>query len=208
MPADARRLAWDSRHQAGDFEGQGPNFTLVAGVADVPAGRALELASGSGTNAVWLASRGWRTTAVDWSPVGLANGLAKAEAAGVSVEWLERDLFDWSPPKRSFDLVAIVYLHLPHEERVPVYSRAAAAVAPGGRMLIVGHHPLNATEGVGGPPDTSRLFSAEDVAADLLVADPSLAIERAELVRWVPQPGRGPIDTLLILRRPAQESQS
>ncbi len=203
MKADERRLTWDARHQAGDFEGEGPNSTLEAGVAALPPGRALELASGSGTNAVWLASRGWQMTAVDWSPVGLANGRAKAEAAGLSVEWLERDLLDWSPPRRAFDLVAIVYLHLPHEERVPVYARAAAAVAPGGRMLIVGHHPLNATEGVGGPPDTTRLFTPEDVAADLLVADPSLAIERAELVRQVQPPGRGPIDTLLILRRPA-----
>jgi SAM-dependent methyltransferase len=206
MTADERRVAWDVRHQAGDFEGEGPNPTLLAGARDLPRGRALELASGSGTNAVWLASEGWRTTAVDWSAVGLANGAAKAEAAGVSVEWLERDLRDWTPPARSFDLVVIVYLHLPMNERTSVYRSAAAAVAPGGRMIVVGHHPLNATQGVGGPPDTTRLFAAEDIAADLLVAEPDLEIERADMVRQVPPPGRGPIDTLLIVRRPATGS--
>jgi SAM-dependent methyltransferase len=201
MVADQRRLDWDDRHKAGDFEGQGPNPTLVAGVAGLHPGTALELAAGSGTNAVWLAGQGWRTTAVDWSPVGLANGRQKADAAGVEVEWLERDLFAWAPPARSFDLVVVVYLHLPPEERSPVYARAAAAVAPGGRLLIVGHDRLHAIEGEGGSPDPDRLFTAEEIAAELTAQDPELLVERAEVVRRVAPPGRGPIDSLLVVRR-------
>jgi SAM-dependent methyltransferase len=204
MVEDERRLAWNERHRAGDFEGDGPNPTLVLGTSGLTPGRALELACGSGTNAVWLASQGWRTSAVDWSSVGLANGKKKADEAGVSVEWLERSLFDWEPPHRSFDLVAIVYLHLPREERVPVYNHAAAAVAPGGRMLVVGHHPRNAAEGYDGPSE-DRLFTAEQIAADLLVADPDLQIERAEVDR---QAGHShhPYDSLLIVRRPDRSS--
>jgi SAM-dependent methyltransferase len=202
--ADERRIQWDTRHQAGDFEGEGPNPTLVLGASGLPRGTALELAAGSGTNAVWLAAQGWRTTAVDWSPVGLANGRAKADAAGFSVEWLERNLFDWTPPAQSFDLVVIVYLHVPPDERRPIYAGAAAAVAPGGRLLVIGHDRLNATEGEGGP-DPQRLFTADEIAADLLVADPSLEVERAEVVRRVPPPGRGPIDSLLIVRRPVSK---
>ncbi|HEY5471926.1 MAG TPA: class I SAM-dependent methyltransferase [Candidatus Limnocylindrales bacterium] len=202
MVADPRRLGWDERHREGDFEGEGPNPTLVLGVAGLLPGTALELAAGSGTNAVWLAGQGWRTTAVDWSPVGLANGHAKAQAAGVEVEWLERDLFAWSPPVRSFDLVVIVYLHLPPDERGPVYAAAAAAVAPRGRLLVVGHDRLNATEGEGGPPDTVRLFTADEIAHELLAVDPTLVVERSEIVRRVLPPGRGPIDSLLVLHRP------
>jgi SAM-dependent methyltransferase len=201
MCADQRRLDWDERHKGGDFEGEGPNPTLVAGTASLVPGSALELAAGSGTNAVWLARQGWRTTAVDWSPVGLANGKAKADEAGVTVEWLERDLFSWLPPGRSFDLVVIVYLHLPPEERGPVYARAAAAVAPGGRLLIVGHDRRHAAEGQGGP-DPSRLFTADEIAVGLRAADPELIVERAEFMRRVPLPGHGPVDSLLVLRRP------
>ncbi len=201
MAADQRRLDWDERHKGGDFEGDGPNPTLVAGTAGLKPGTALELASGSGTNAVWLAQQGWRTTAVDWSPVGLANGKAKADAAGVTVDWLERDLFGWTPPARAFDLVVLVYLHLPVDERVPVYARAAAAVAPGGRLLIVGHDRLHCAEGHGGP-DPDRLFTADEIAAALQASDPTLVAERAEVVRRVPAPGQGPIDALLVLRRP------
>jgi SAM-dependent methyltransferase len=199
--ADQRRLEWDERHRAGDFEGQGPNPSLMLGVTGLHPGKALELACGSGTNAVWLAQQGWRTTAVDWSPVGLANGQSKADEAGVDVEWLERDLFAWSPPVGGFDLVAIVYLHLPLEERRPVYARAAAAVAPGGRIVVVGHDPLHAAEGLGGP-DPARLFTADEMARELQAADPELVVERAEVVRRVPPPGSAHIDSLAVLRRP------
>jgi SAM-dependent methyltransferase len=198
---DPRRVRWDERHAAGDFEGEGRKPTLVSAVAGLRPGRALELAAGSGTNAVWLASQGWQTTAVDWSPVALGNGRARAEAAGVEVEWLERSLFEWSPPTRSFDLVAIVHLHPAPDERRPVYAAAAAAVAAGGRLVIVGHDRINATEGEGGPPDTDRLFTAAEIAADLIAADPGLEIERSEVVRRAPLPRRAPIDALLVARR-------
>ncbi len=204
MVSDERRIQWDTRHQAGDFEGEGPNPTLVLGVSNLPRGTALELAAGSGTNAVWLASQGWLTTAVDWSPVGLANGRAKAAAAGVTVDWQEHNLFEWSARPQSFDLVVIVYLHLPPEERGPVYAAAAAAVAPGGRLLVVGHDRLHAAEGVGGP-DPARLFTANEIAAELAAADPSLEVERAQVVRRVSPPGHGPVDSLLIVRRPVTE---
>jgi 2-polyprenyl-3-methyl-5-hydroxy-6-metoxy-1,4-benzoquinol methylase len=199
--ADQRRLEWDERHKTGDFEGRGPNPTLVAGVTGLPAGSALELGCGSGTNAVWLATQGWRTTAVDWSSVGLANGKAKADEAGVSVEWREQDLLSWSPPARSFDLVVIVYLHLPPAERGPVYAAAAAAVAPGGRLVIIGHDRTQEAEGLDGP-DPSRLFTAAEIGSELHAADPGLVIERAEVVRRIPPPGPSPIDALLRVRRP------
>ena len=200
MVDDERRLHWDERHAGGDFEGRGPNPTLTEAVARLSPGRALELACGSGTNAVWLAARGWSTTAVDWSAVGLANGKAAADAAGVTVEWLQCDLFAWTPDPRSHDLVAIVYLHMPPEERAPIYAAAAAAVAPGGHLVIVGHDRLHGAEGQGGP-DPDRLFTAEELGRELTAADPQLIVERAGVVRRVPLPDRGPIDALLVIQR-------
>ncbi len=197
---DERRRHWDARHVAGDFEGDGPNPTLVAAVADLAPGRALEVGCGSGTNAIWLASWGWRVTAVDWSAVALANGRASGHAAGVEIEWLERNLLEWAPPHRAFDLVTIVYLHLPIEERDAVYAAAVAAVAPGGRFVMVGHDRINATEGVGGPP-SERLFTADEIAGPLVAADPTLEVERAAVIRRAAPPERAPIDALLVVRR-------
>ncbi len=69
--------------------------------------------------------------------------------------------------------------------------------------MIVGHDRRNATEGAGGPSDIARLFTASEIAAEIVAADPELAIERADVVRRVPLPERGMIDALLVLRRPA-----
>ena len=200
MIDDERMRHWDERHSDGDFEGRGPNPTLTEAVSRLTSGSALELACGSGTNAVWLARQGWRTAAVDWSVVGLANGKATADAAGVTVEWLQRDLFAWTPDPRAYDLVAIVYLHMPPEERGPIYAAAAAAVSPGGHLVIVGHDRLHGVEGQGGP-DADRLFTAEELGRELTAADPQLIVERAEVVRRVPLPDRGPIDALLVIQR-------
>jgi SAM-dependent methyltransferase len=200
MIDDDRRRYWDERHAGGDFEGRGPNPTLIEAVSRLEPGSALELACGSGTNAIWIAKQGWRTTATDWSPVGLGHGRRQAEAAGVSVEWLERDLFAWKPEPRSRDLVAIVYLHMPPDERVPIYAAAADAVAPNGHLVIVGHDRLQGFEGQHGP-DQDRLFTAAELAGELCAADSQLVVERAEVVRRVPLPEHGPIDALLVLRR-------
>jgi SAM-dependent methyltransferase len=200
---DEARRQWDERHRSGDFEGRGPNPVLVDAVERLPPGRALELACGSGTNAVWLAGLGWQVTAVDWSPVALANARLQADAAGVSVDWQERNLFDWLPPASAFDLVLMVYLHMPPAERRPIYAAAAAAVAPGGRLVVIGHDRSNATEGEGGPPDPDRLFTAEEIGDELLAVDPALEVQRAEVVRRRPRPERGPIDALLVVRRDA-----
>jgi SAM-dependent methyltransferase len=207
MIDDERRRHWDERHSGGDFEGRGPNPVLAEAVSRLAPGAAIELACGSGTNAVWIARRGWRTTAVDWSPVGLANGKATADAAGVTVEWLERDLFAWQPEPLTYDLVAIVYLHMPPEERSPIYAAAAAAVAPGGRLVIVGHDRQHGIEGQPGP-DENCLFTTDELGRELLAEDPQLTVERAEVVRRIPLPDHGPIDALLVIQRKTSLTES
>ena len=110
MDADA----WDQRYAAAErVWSVEPNVWLAQVARDLSPGRALDLACGEGRNAVWLAERGWRVTAVDFSAVALARGRAGSE----EVEWVEADVRAWAPPVDAFDLVAIVYLHLPPDER-------------------------------------------------------------------------------------------
>ena len=39
----------------------------------------------------------------------------------------------WTPPARAYDLVTVMYLQLPAEERRAALAHAASAVRPGGR---------------------------------------------------------------------------
>jgi SAM-dependent methyltransferase len=201
---DARRREWDERHAAGHIESADPNPLLVSRTADLMPGSALDLGCGDGANAIWLARQGWRVTGVDWSGVALAKARSHTEAAGVSVEWVMADLLNWSPPSGTFDLVVLVFLHAWPDERRPMYAGAARAVAPGGRLLVIGHDRTNLTAGAGGPQDPERLFTAGELAAELTAAVPDLEVEEAATVRRsVPEGERAPIDALLRMRRRA-----
>jgi SAM-dependent methyltransferase len=118
-----------------------PNRQLVVEAADLPPGTALDAGCGEGADAIWLAERGWRVTAVDFSPVALDRGAARAEERGLAdrIEWLNADLGTWTPPEGRFDLVTAHYLHSRGADRTALFGRLAAAVAPGGTLLVVGH---------------------------------------------------------------------
>jgi SAM-dependent methyltransferase len=156
-----------------------PNRFLVEEVDGLRPGRALDVAAGEGRNAVWLARRGWDVTAVDFSDVGLDKARRLAENAGVTVELVCADATQ--PIGGQFDLVVVLYLQLPADQRRPAYRNAADAVAPGGTLLVVGHDITNLAEGTGGPQDPAVLFTAADVVADL--DGTGLTVVRAEAVK-------------------------
>jgi SAM-dependent methyltransferase len=173
------REDWNRKHgEAGLLFGVEPNRFLVAEVDGLAPARALDLACGAGRNAVWLAERGWTVTGVDFSEVALENARGLAAERGVEVEWVQADVREWEPAAGAFDLVAALYLQVPAEQRRPVLARAAAAVAPGGTLLVVGHDVQNLNGGYGGPKDPRVLFTPDEVAAEL----PGLAVEKAERV--------------------------
>jgi SAM-dependent methyltransferase len=193
-PDPSRRARWDERHAAQEpIESSEPDPTLLDEIGALAPGRAIDLGAGDGRNAIWLARRGWAVTAVDFSQVALGRGRALAAAAGVHVEWELADLLEWSPGDRQFDLVTLFFIHLPPHERRAVYARAAAAVAPGGTLLIVGHDRTNIADGVGGPQDPDLLITPSEVAADLT----GFRVDRAETVRRGDSAGRRPIDAIV-----------
>jgi len=191
---------WDERYSGTEFEWTTrPNQFVAAELADLPPGRALDLAAGEGRNTVWLAERGWQVTAVDFSRVGLEKGRKLSAARGVDeaqVDWIVADLRDFEPDRDFYDLVLIAYLQVSNELRATVMARAAAALAPGGTAFVVGHDLTNLSEGTGGPQDPDVLYTPEAVRAEL----PGLRVVRAERVHRTVERDGGPataIDTLV-----------
>ncbi|PLS76643.1 MAG: class I SAM-dependent methyltransferase [Actinobacteria bacterium] len=171
---------WNRRYDGPDLVWTAePNRILVSEVEPMAPAHALDLGCGEGRNAVWLAKQGWSVTGVDFSDVGLAKARRLAEAEGVSAEWVSADLRDYQPEESAFDLVVVLYLHLPPGERRAVHTTAATAVRPRGTLLVVGHDLTNLSEGYGGPQDPSILFTPDDLAGDV----PGLTIVKAERVR-------------------------
>ncbi|TDD13826.1 FAD-dependent oxidoreductase [Nonomuraea diastatica] len=118
-----------------------PNVMLVREATDLEPGRALDLGSGEGADAIWLAERGWRVTATDISRVALDRAAAHAKTAEVAdrIDWQRHDLGSTFPDGH-YDLVSASFLHSKGElPREKILRSAAAAVAPGGVLLVLGH---------------------------------------------------------------------
>ena len=146
-----------------------PNPVLVSEVADLPGGRALDVGCGEGADTIWLADRGWEVLGIDVSQVALDRAAANVAAAGLSgrVSFERRDLLEWAPDPRSFDLVSAQFFHLPAELRPPVYDGLAAAVAPGGTLLVVAHSPSDLHTTVNRPPAAELFFTSDELSERL-----------------------------------------
>jgi SAM-dependent methyltransferase len=176
--------SWDDRYRTAEFVWKtDPNRFLPPEVAALQPGRALDLACGEGRNAVWLATKRWDVTGVDYSQVGLDKAAQLAESNHVTATWICADVTKWEP-EGLYDLVVVFYLQLPETERRIAFGAAGCALAPGGTLLIVGHDLANLTEGTGGPQSPAVLYTPDDVCGALHASGVTdLVIERAERVQ-------------------------
>lgn len=196
---DETRAAWDARYgEQDDVWGSDANRFLVEIAADLPAGRALDLGSGQGRNAFWLAGRGHVVTGLELSPVAVDQATAVAEEHGLDATFEAVDLTTWNPDGEEWDLVVLAYLQLPAETRRPIHAVAATAVAPGGRLIVIAHHRDNLDHGIGGPPYPEVLFTEDELAEDFAALD----IERNERVLRPTDDGDA-IDVVLVASRPS-----
>ncbi|WP_051301059.1 class I SAM-dependent methyltransferase [Actinomadura rifamycini] len=135
----AGRPPWDSGVTPPEL------VALVEGDAAPPPGRALELGCGTGTNAVYLARRGWEVVAVDLIDGAVRQAREKAAAAGVPVRVLHGDatrLDDLDVPG-PFDLFFDLscYCGVPPHRRAAYAAGLARRAAPGARLLMFGYGP-------------------------------------------------------------------
>ena len=177
-----------------------PNASLVAQLANLPPGRALDAGCGHGAESLWLAARGWQVVAVDFSAAALAQGRATALAAGeeiaARIDWIEGDLASWKSEPERYDLVVCLHVHIagPVEEMV---RRMAEGVAPGGMLFLAGHRSLDPDTGVATATTKQVQVSVESAVAALEPAAWEF-ITADERPRVVNGPG---IDSVICARR-------
>lgn len=169
------------REHADKVASRPPNPHLMAELAELVPGRALDAGCGHGADTLWLAARGWQVTAVDFSAAALAHGRSMAEAAGAEVarriDWLEGDLATWAPEPERYQLVICLYVHVAGSVAEMV-RRMGQGVAPGGTLFLVGHRPVDPRTGAATAAANQVQVSVEDAAAaldaklwDLIVAE-------------------------------------
>lgn len=155
---------WDERYlEPGYVWTSDPNLFLVEFAGSLSPGTALDLGSGEGRNAIWLASKGWNVTASDFSKVGIEKTIQRAKSQGLQINTVIEDAANFKT-EELFDLVILMYLHTEASIRPKIFSAAFQALKPGGSILVVGHDVDNLEHGYGGPPKLEYLWSSEIVA--------------------------------------------
>jgi SAM-dependent methyltransferase len=155
--SQADRDKWNQRYRDGAYVARKHPSDLLAGWLPrlTPTGgtpRALDVASGSGRNTLYLASQGWRVCAVDISEVALGQLAATAAQEGHDITCIRRDLeagkprFDDIAAAGPFDLAVVIrYTNL------PLLAKLVEVLAPGGYLLVESH--LQTDADVVGPSD-------------------------------------------------------
>lgn len=162
-----QRELWNDRYrEKGAVWGAAPNQFVVAHLGDVEPCRVLDVGTGQGRNAIWLARHGHRVTAIDISDVAVDQARAIAAEEGVDIEFVAADLEEWEPAPEAYDLALLAYIQAAEPFRKLVHAKVRRALVPGGRVFIIAHHSANLEHGAGGPQSLDRLFDEEMVAGD------------------------------------------
>jgi tellurite methyltransferase len=126
--------SWEEKYRENDAVLRPPDALLVEIADAMTPGRALDLACGTGRNALWLAQQGWRVTAVDGSPSAIATLRSHAAEHSVRIDAqvadLEKGEYRIEPAR--WDLIAICY-YLQRD----LYETAKQGLAPGGTLLAI-----------------------------------------------------------------------
>ena len=132
------RARWDARYESGDYGNRTHPCALLEQMQPLWApppvnARALDLACGTGRNAVFLASQGYRVDAIDISPKALELAAERAAEASVEVNWQAQDLDDPKLDSGYALIILVRYADLDLVKRLP------ELLQPGGLLLVEAH---------------------------------------------------------------------
>jgi len=163
---------WEARYgQDGYLFGTAPNAFLEMQAHRLRPGLdVLSVADGDGRNGVWLAEQGLNVHAVDFSPTALKKARALTRSRGVGVRTERADLYRWSWPAQTYDVIVAIFIQFaPPEERARMFEGMKRALRPGGLLLMEGYGPRQLEYGTGGPKLLDWLYTPallEDAFSD------------------------------------------
>jgi 2-polyprenyl-3-methyl-5-hydroxy-6-metoxy-1,4-benzoquinol methylase len=148
------QIRWDRQHAASHRSNQASGYlkeVLLSGSWPIHRGRALDIATGKGRNAIFLAEQGFHVVAIDVSPVALDEARGRAAGKSLSISWQQANLERIELPKTTYDL--IVNFNYLQRSLIP---QIKTALAPGGHVIFETY--LIGQEAIGHPKNPAYLL--------------------------------------------------
>ena len=165
MPQITPAEQWENRYAAATnyLFGTEPSQFITRHASLIQNGaEVLSVADGEGRNSVFLAQLGARVHAIEISPTAIARARRLAEARGVTVNFQQADLLNWSWPAETYDAVVAIFVQfIPPAVRPTFFRRIQSALRPGGLLLLHGYRPEQTLYATGGPSDPAHCYTGE-----------------------------------------------
>lgn len=143
--SDDDRRQWDQIYSTRTYVfGKDPSAFLKDHIGKLPVGKALDIATGEGRNAVFLAKKGFEVDGVDLSEVGLKKTRRLARENHVDVTTIEADLNTYTIKPESYDVI----LNIDYLQRslIPQIKRGLRH----GGMVVYENYTVKQLENTGG----------------------------------------------------------
>lgn len=162
---------WNERYSSQNFAyGKEPNQFLKSRLQHLTPGKILLPGEGEGRNAVYAAQSGWDVYAMDSSSVAAKKAIEFSASKDVTIQYKVADLEDIEYSENEFDCIAVIFLHLAPEARVPFHKKILSFLKPGGMLLLEAFSKKQSEKNTGGPKNINMLYSKEELHADFSLA--------------------------------------
>ncbi|MFZ1517635.1 MAG: class I SAM-dependent methyltransferase [Ignavibacteriaceae bacterium] len=154
---------WNKRYSEQDFAyGIKPNIFFEEHIKNLEPGKVLFLGEGEGRNAIYAAQLKWQVDAVDFSSSAKVKALRLAKLNNVKVNYEVCDLNEYDFKKNYYDLVVMIFLHLPTDIREKIFNSSFNSLQPSGKIIIEAFSKDQINNSSGGPKSVDLLYSEND----------------------------------------------
>lgn len=159
---------WNEKYNTEEYlYGTEPNEFFRTFIDSLPPGKLLLPGAGEGRNAVYAAEAGWEVDAFDISSRGREKALRLARENDVNIQYSLQDLNSFDCKKEYYDVVALIFLHLPPAERKEFHKRISECLKnEGGNLYLLAFSKEQLNYTSGGPEDEESLYTREMMMED------------------------------------------
>lgn len=158
---------WDERYNQNDYiYGTNPNEFFREELQKIPPGIIFLPAEGEGRNAVYAALQKWEVHAVDSSIEGQKKAFRLADRNIVQINYAVADLTDFNLPEEKFDVIALIYTHLPETIRKSIHTKLIRSLKVGGTIILEAFSTEQLQYTSGGPKTLELLYTPEIIEED------------------------------------------
>jgi len=166
---------WNERYQTQkNLYTTKSNFHFEQYLKDKEPGKILLPGDGEGRNGVFAAKLGWEVTTFDYSRVGLDHANELAQQEKVNIQTLHSSITEFNFQSNYFDVISIIFFHVPPEIRQMHFPRLLDFLKPKGKLFILGFNKKQIQLSSGGPKNIDMLFDKNE----LLLNFKNLEIEK------------------------------